>query len=188
MKINFKYHPYLLSLLLIVLTASCKTESEEKMKEQEEVIQVPQERIDLLDRKTKKLKNLLIGKNITSLDSILSANELNKPSYLLLYYSSIDCSTCIHTGLDFLDQFANSTDLSTGVILTGTYYENGPLSQVPGFIHDHKAQIQDEAGYILTPSLIHYNKESGVKNLYLIPTFKDSLGLSQFQQSLIISE
>lgn len=131
--------------------------------------------------RTKKLKKVLINKVVPSLDSILFANEIKSPNAIILYYASIDCSSCVHTGLDFLNGISK-TGQTSAAILSGTLYVNGPLSKVPGFIHDEKASIQNDLGYVLTPALIYYDRNTGIKDLYVIPTFKDSIELSIFEQ------
>lgn len=174
------------SILIVLLTISCGQKNDADNKETD-TLEVPQATLNSFRAKAQKVKNLLIEKKSTVLDSLLNGHGLTASRSLVLYYSSIDCSSCIHTGLDFLSKIERTGDLQTGPILTGVRYVNGPLSQVPGFIHDEKAQIQKEIGYILTPSLIYYDRDRGILDFYLIPTFKDSVGLAKFEQILITS-
>lgn len=172
---------YLLLAATLIFTLSCCEKNRNVEIKEDKSAEVPQRMRDTFNARTEKLKKTLINQVVPSLDSILLANEIKGHGNMILYYASIDCSSCVHTGLDFLERLGK-TGKQSAAILSGSLYVNGPLSKVLGFIHDEQAKIQNDLGYVLTPSLIYYDKNTGIKDLYVIPTFEDSTELSRFEQ------
>ncbi|GEM_PF-5677761 len=176
-------YPYILLIILLFTFNSCNTKEAVDVVEEDDQA-VPQEMLSSFRSKNAKVKNLLKGKTSLNLNDLLEKNEITDSKIIILYYSSIDCSSCIETGLDLLSRVEKVNQIESAIVLSGVYYENGPLSMMSGFIHDETAEIQTELGYILTPSLLFYDKEDGILNFYMIPTFKDEKGLNDFEKSL----
>ncbi|WP_422355970.1 hypothetical protein [Roseivirga pacifica] len=130
----------------------------------------------------------LKGKSISSLDSMLKQDGLlkqngNVDDLLIFYFSLSDCFTCIEKGMAIRDSLGNGRFKSIAV-LKGVRFEKAYLSRFSQLIHDEKYLIDDEIGFVQTPSLINYSNQEGIKEIYPIPIFKDSVSLKKFIDGL----
>lgn len=178
------------TLLVVVLMGgilfSCKERNESQTLEKDLHEDQIEHKRTIFSQRTSKMNVALKGKKAEFLDSIIIANKSFKSNSLILFYASFDCSSYIETGLDFLKVMDRKKDWQTEVILSGSYYKNGPLSKVPFSHHDRNSKIQESFGSILTPSLVSYDLDKGVQEVYMIPTFKDSVELINFRKRILM--
>jgi hypothetical protein len=141
--------------------------------------------IDSFHKKSNDLIRKLDNRNSVSIynlltDSLISQND----NHLIMVFSLYDCGSCVTKGLAVLDKFKESK-FGTHSILSGVLFEERVFNDVKGnYVHDKNTSIIKELGYFPTPALIHYNVIDGIKNLYLIPTFEDSVEQNDFETSL----
>jgi hypothetical protein len=137
--------------------------------------------------KSNQVQKKLLGKKSKSIEALLPDSLLVlKENQLIMVLSLYDCSSCVTKGVSFLDKYDDHSQFISHRILSGILFKERLFSEVrDNYIHDEGASIMKELGYFPTPALIDYNVKAGIQDIYMIPVFQDSLGLAQFETSLI---
>ena len=161
----------ILTIISIILTLySCGQRSNEDTQDVSEKTQ------KAFLQKSQMLQSNLNGK---SLNRILKDHYKSDYS-LILYYSAADCNSCLLKAQEVYFENSISNDWKILGIMKGEAIPRTITKVIDPIYYDSSYQIDDQLGYIPTPSLIKVNSNWQIQDLYIFPIFEDSERLNDF--------
>lgn len=178
-------HPFIILFVFFLIGCSDSRPNESKN-------QLPVSNTSLLFfKKSEKMEDAMKGKDIRAISNIM---DLDDPSYkekpiLILYYTSYDCSSCVHKGFDFIQETKIVANNIAMPILAGKKSNfSAPHFEYSGkILEDTSSLLHHELGYFPTPVLIRYSIQKGIEKMYFIPTFEDSIYVDQFRNYITLN-
>lgn len=121
------------------------------------------------------LRNSLLGKKSSFLDSLSGSEDL-----VILYFTVSDCNFCLEQMVSLIDSVKRTdTRVKITPLLKGPRFEHFITTRYPEAVHDSTYQLENQFGFISTPSIILYSSEHGLIDAYIIPKFENPEGESR---------
>jgi len=173
---------YLFGILILLSLCSCSSTDHNSEKNEIQTARTESNK-EQFRKENEVIKRRLKGKKFAFLDSAKLAGSSPKMENTLIFLAKkTDCSSCTSKALEVLHSFStvniNRLSIKIGYSDVGGYSNTFEYS-----FDDTKGVIQDELGYFHTPALILYGHE-GVISSYLVPTYEDSIGLTNYLETV----
>lgn len=172
----------LFGILIFISLSSCSSENNNVDNKELQAAQFDSYK-EQFSKQNEAIRKRLKGKRLVFLDSAILAGSSPKIETSLIFLAKkTDCSSCTSKAIEVLNSL-DTTNVNRITIKIGYSEVGGYANSFKYSFDDSKSIIQDKLGYFHTPALILYG-QAGIISSYLIPTYEDSTGLSEYLKTV----